>query len=303
MNLKSILVVIDPKQQAQAALERALWLARSSGASLELLLCDYQSALESGHPFDQQARQQARDALLLQHQATLEELAAPLHSEGLQVSTCVRWGKARDEQIVQRAGETRPDLLIKATHNHGSWQRLFLSNSCWQLIRHSPVPLWLVHRQEWRGQRLCAALDPLHESDKPASLDQRLIATATELAERLQMQAHFVHSHAPLPQSLLFDNALLLDYPRYVQDSAARHRQAFEQLLAPYPIDTARCHLLEGYPEQSIPQFVREQQIDLLLMGAVSRSHLDSLLIGSSAERILEAVDCDLLVINQNMAQ
>ena len=68
-------------------------------------------------------------------------------------------------------------------------RRLLLTDSCWQLIRHSPVPLWLVHRQEWRGQRLCAAHDPLHESDKPASHDQRLIATATELAGRLQMLA------------------------------------------------------------------------------------------------------------------
>ena len=32
-------------------------------------------------------------------------------------------------------------------------------------------------------------------------------------------------------------------------------------------------------------------------MGAVSRSHLDRALLGNTAERILEAVHCDLLVL------
>lgn len=32
-------------------------------------------------------------------------------------------------------------------------------------------------------------------------------------------------------------------------------------------------------------------------MGAIARGHLDTALIGHTAERVLEAVDCDLLVI------
>ncbi|MFB8829524.1 universal stress protein [Azotobacter sp. CWF10] len=42
---------------------------------------------------------------------------------------------------------------------------------------------------------------------------------------------------------------------------------------------------------------MREWQIDLLLMGAVARGHLDNALIGNTAERVLEALECDLLVL------
>ena len=77
-----------------------------------------------------------------------------------------------------------------------------------------------------------------------------------------------------------------------------RHRQAFDDLLAAYPeIAAERRHLLAGYAEQAIPDFVRANDIDLLLMGAVARGHLDNALIGQTAERVLEEVECDLLVL------
>ncbi len=64
-----------------------------------------------------------------------------------------------------------------------------------------------------------------------------------------------------------------------------------------YPVEKANRHLLEGFPEESIPAFVQERGIDLLVMGAVSRGNLENALIGNTAERVLEAVQTDLLVI------
>ncbi|MAB41738.1 MAG: hypothetical protein CMK77_05585 [Pseudomonadales bacterium] len=55
--------------------------------------------------------------------------------------------------------------------------------------------------------------------------------------------------------------------------------------------------MLEGDPEEALPGFVEEQKIDLLIMGAVSRSRLESALIGHTAERLIDATPCDLLII------
>lgn len=166
------------------------------------------------------------------------------------------------------------------------------------MIRHCPQPLWLVHHDAWRGQRLCAALDPLHASDKPAALDHRLIAAACQLEASLGLRADYLHTHAALPRSLLFDAEMLAGYERFVLQHEERHRQAFDDLLAAYPeIAAERRHLLAGYAEQAIPDFVRANDIDLLLMGAVARGHLDNALIGQTAERVLEEVECDLLVL------
>lgn len=297
MEFQSLLVVIDPSQTEQPALQRAAWLARQTAAHLELLLCEHQASLDGHRLLDAATRDKARAALLQQRREWLERLAQPLREEGLTVACELRWGKPLHQQILNRVTELQPDLLFKAARNHGLWRRLFLSNSCWQLIRHSPVPLWLVHHGQWSGHnRLCAALDPLHSADKPAALDHRLIRASQQLAERLGLQPSYLHCYAPLPRSLLFDAELVADYEDYVQACAAEHRQAFDALLGQYPQAASQGRLLQGYAEELIPQFVREQHIDLLLMGAVSRGHLDTALIGNTAERILEEVDCDLLV-------
>lgn len=296
MNLHQLLVVIDPTQEVQPALERAAWLARRTGAAMELLVCEFDSALELGQLFERKQEQKARTALLAKRQQALEELAAPLRAQGLEVKLEVRWGRPLHKMILKRVEELKPDILLKPTHEHGLLKRLLLTNTCWELLRHCPVPLWLTHRDHWQGERLCAALDPLHSADKPAHLDHRLIAAARDLAETFDMDAHYLHCYAPLPRTLVFDAELVESYDHYVELSAERHKTAFAQLLAPYAIPAGHDHLLQGYPEELIPRFVREQGIDLLLMGAVARGHLDNALIGNTAERVLDAVDCDLLV-------
>jgi len=113
----------------------------------------------------------------------------------------------------------------------------------------------------------------------------------------LNMQADYIHSYAPLPRTMVFDTELVAAYDQYVERSAKHHRDAFEKLMAGYPIEKTNRHLLEGFPEESIPEFVKKHGIDLLVMGAVSRGNLENALIGNTAERILEAVQTDLLVI------
>lgn len=298
MQLKQLLVVIDPTKKSQPALERARWIAQRSGAALELLVCEYNGTLDSGLLFDAPALDKARAALLEQRREWLERLAAPLRESGLAVSCEVRWGKPLHRMIISRVEELQPDLVLKTAHSHGLIRRLLLSNSCWQLIRYCPAPLWLVKPEgEWRGQRLAVAVDPTHSADKPAALDHQLIDAAQMLGQHLGLEEHYLHSYAPLPRTLVFDAELVADYEYYVQRTGERHRAAFEQLLDQHSLDAQHGHLLQGFAEETLPRFVEDNAVDLLVMGAIARGHLDTALIGHTAERVLESVDCDLLVL------
>lgn len=302
MKLERLLVVIDPNRDSQPALQRAAWLARQNSAQLHLLLVDYHAGLD-GRLFDSALQAKGRAALLEQHGQWLEERVAPLRGSGLQVQVDIRWGKRLDKEVLAKVAELQPDLVLKSAAHNSLLRRLLLTDNCWQLIRHCPVPLWLVHHAEWQGRSLCAALDPLHSADKPAALDHMLIRTAMELSQRFGLQAHYLHCHAPLPRSLVFDAAMVADYDGYVHDSAQAHRKAFEQLIGQYPIALPDTHLLEGFTEEVLPRFVREHEIDLLLMGAVARGQLDTALIGHTAQRVLQAVDCDLLVFRADSSR
>lgn len=296
MKLQRLMVVIDAEHQQQPALQRAVEVARETGAALHLLQVVYHPSLESGL-LDSRLLDRARETIVRQSCEALRTSVAHLSAEGLQIEVDVRWGKRRHEEILSRVAVLQPDILFKSTHPSSALRRLLFSDTSWQLIRRCPVPLWLVHDAESSGKRLCAALDPLHSADKPAALDHQLIRTSQVLQAALGLQAEYLHAQAPLPRSLLFDAEVAQEYEDYVTQCSREHREAFDKLIAQHAIDRAQAHLQEGFAEEVIPRFVREHNIGLLVMGAIARGHLDSLLIGHTAERVLERVECDLLVI------
>lgn len=86
LELNRILVIIDPDQTEQPALERGVQLAKYANSELELLLADFNAYLEDGFYFDplqaQKLRYEHGDAQLRK----LEAIAQPLRDEGLSVS-------------------------------------------------------------------------------------------------------------------------------------------------------------------------------------------------------------------------
>ncbi|MDF3931577.1 universal stress protein [Pseudomonas citronellolis] len=298
MKLQHLLVVVDPTRDDQPALTRAQWIAERGGASVSLLVCDYNPALDNGLLIPQRELERVRILQQAERLDWLEKLAAPLRQAGIDTRCHTRWGKPLYREILAAVAEHQPDLVLKSSSRHGLLKRLFLTNTDWQLIRQCEAPLWLVHHGGWEGRELCAALDPLHESDKPAALDRKLIAAALELQRRLGLRANFLHAFMALPQTLAFDAQLLGNYEEHLKAVEAQHRQALDALLAAHPaMLRERTRLLQGFPEEVIPEFVRAQGIDLLLMGAVARGQLESALIGHTAERVLEEIECDLLVL------
>ena len=299
MNIRHMLVVVDPTtENKQPCLERAKNLCQHyPQARLTLLLCDYVAALDGGTLFESNSLEKARASLLQNHLKQLNELAAPLREKGIAVEVQAVWGKRLDRHILQAAQQLKPDLIIKTTHHHNPLKRLFLTNTDWQLIRHAEVPLWLVKKGEKPITQICAAVDPLHVDDKPASLDLKLITSAKTVAGNTGASLHLIHCYNPLPRTMVIDATLVVDYQGYADDVKKHHTEAFSELLKRADAGQAQQHLLEGYPEEAIPAMIEKLGINLLLLGAVSRSRLQSALIGHTAERLLDEVPCDLLII------
>ncbi|SDR93617.1 universal stress protein E [Halopseudomonas xinjiangensis] len=300
MDFKHILVVIDPtsQEEAQPSLIRAEEVSeRYPQAAVTLFICDYNSALDGGILFATPGLEKARASLIDSHLRQLDKLAAPLRERGVTVHTRAVWGKRLDRNILHAVAETGADLVFKTTHHHNPIKQLLLTNTDWQLIRHCEAPLWLVKRADRSIQTICAGIDPLHEADKPAALDFKLVKTARALASNGRRTIQVAHCYSPLPQTLVYDASVIADYDGYAEDVRKRHAAAFEEFGAKLDLPAERRHLLQGYAEEVMPEFVEEQNIDLLVMGAVSRSRLDAALVGHTAERLLDDVPCDVLVV------
>lgn len=302
MSEKKILSVVDPTAAEQPALARAAWLAKVLGASLELFICDYDQYLAGGRLFESKSLEKARESLLRNHTRRLKKLAEPYIQQGLDVTVDARWGKPLDHGIVRKVIDAQPILVVKDTHYHDVLKRTVLSNTDWSLIRSCPAPLLLVKEHDLSPTpTILAAVDPMHEHDKPAELDRSILAFAKELASAVSGQLHVLHSYdtAPILAAAADSPGTAISIPaaELTAGMEREHREALDRLLAAYPVDADHVHLIEGPPHQVLIDTARDQQADVVVMGAVSRSGLKRIFVGSTAERTLDRLPCDLIVV------
>lgn len=300
MSAKQLLVVVDPTASAHPSIERAAWLARHEPAHIELFISDYTPQLaqsRSGWTADE-----ARTTVIDRHRRRLEQLAESLRAEKLAVDVDARWDYPLHDSIVRKAQDTGAVLVIKDTHYHSVLKRSIFSNTDWSLIRNCGATLWLVKPRP-PGQRPCfvAAVDPLHQRDKPAGLDHRILTTARALGDSLNGEVHVFHAFdvaaaiAVSTDSMSMPIALPLN--ELSDAMRAEHVDAVARLCKQHGVPPERTHVHQGGTRQLLLTLTEQLRADAVVMGAVSRSGLKGLFLGNTAEDVLDRLHCDLIIV------
>lgn len=288
MDLTRILVVIEADEPAQPALDKATMLAKLADCELELIVSDFNSFLEDGYFYDPLQAKELRYQHGEHRLAELEAMAAPLREQGLTVSVSTAWENPPHKGIVSRAKMLDASLVIKTTRKHNKLARHFLANEDWELVRYCPTPLLLVKDLPWSGEpTFIAAIDPEHLHDKPSNLDQKLISSTLALAAICGGDMHLYHSTWKPPLAGI--------YP--LDADSGRSEQALLALARDYQIKEEVCHCDNDPVALSLPQLTEEIGASAVVMGAISRSRIDRIMIGSTAERLLDELDCDVFII------
>ncbi len=86
---------------------------------------------------------------------------------------------------------------------------------------------------------------------------------------------------------------------KLIERNQAYHAEAYERVLSDfgYHVTDPQVHLLRGAATQLIPQFCEHHQMDLLVCGTVARSGISGLMIGNTANRMLNKVQCSILAL------
>lgn len=298
----SILAIVDPTAQEQPAVARAAWLAQKLGCNLELFICEYDQYLAGERFFDTKALEKARSGLLSRHLARLEKLAGPLRAEGIKVACTTAWDHPLHEGILRKIETAKPKLVVKDTHYHSAIRRSVFSNTDWQVIRDCKTPLWLVKPSD-RAEitTLLAAVDPVHDRDKPAKLDHHILDAAEEIRAAIGGKLHVVHAFDPAPIYAVSTDAMSFPITEPINDAVmalrAQHQAAIDDLAKAHQLANDSVRVIDGETREVLVGAVDELDADVVVIGAVSRGALKRLALGSTAERVLDFVPCDLLIV------
>ena len=298
--IRRILVAVkDPWARSLPAVAKAVQLARAFGARLELFhsMSDpvyIDVAQVHGQDLASLESDQRKQVL-----ARLGLIAERLGRRGLTPEVSVEWDFPPHEAVIRAARTFESDLIVAERHptsHHLPWILHFTDV---ELLRCSPVPVLLVKtRAPYIRPKILAAIDPGHTFAKPLALDAEILRYGAAVARGLRGALHAVYAFEPLPTGALNGAYLSGDWIMELEDiTKKRARTALDRSLRAVKIPPSRQHLIPRHPIDAIEQAAGAIGSDIVVMGAISRSGLKRLLLGNTAEKVLDRLPCDLLIV------
>lgn len=294
---KRMLVVLDPSQNQQNALARAIYLARLEQAELTLFVSIYDFSYEMTTMLSGEERENMRTALIAERKAWAESLLSEYDTRNLTIHVKVVWHHRPFEAIIKCALEDGHDFLIKGTRRHDKLQSVIFTPTDWHLLRKAPCPVLLVkdHQIPPNGQ-VIAAVNAGAEDTPHQSLNQRIIIASKHMSEKLTAELHVINCYptAPLNMAIEIPEFDTSDYQANVRNY---HQKSLGELADIHHLDTTRLHVREGLPEDQIPALAEEIDASLVVLGTIGRTGFTAALLGNTAEHVIEQLNCDVLAI------
>lgn len=296
LNINRILVVLDKGSNELHALKKGIWLARSVNAELTLLTNTWDSYSSDNTALSDDTRQRLKDGLIGQAAKWLNSFV--LDVEDIKVNIDVRWQKHLYEAVIEAAQETNFDLVLKRPNKHSLMDRIFTPVD-WNLLRHCPAPIMLIKSSEpWKHNRLLASIDATSANEGHQRINDNILSFAEQLSDHFDTDLHLVNAYplvnvafAMVPEVTAPD-----DLHQYVQE---QHEEACGRWADKYNIPRENIHVSEGAPEIVVSDFAKSLETDVVMIGSAGRTGLSGVLIGNTAELLLDKLECDILVIKQ----
>jgi universal stress protein E len=268
-------------------MDKVAKLVSGLDAELELFHCIYDAQVARPGRFATSGPQEDIHEFVERRRQQLEVTAGRLRARGLRVRTSVRWDYPTYEGIVRQVLRNKPDLLIARTTIKPRPAHLPLTRTDFRLIELCPCPiLFIKSRSAYSDVVMAAAVDPALAHHKTPALDFRILDSASRIRDALSARLLMFHARAP---------------GEHRKGAAALHRETLDSriltLAERYHIPRQRVHVLEGRPADALPQLARQEVVDIVVLGVAARAPLRRALIGHTAERVLDSLACDVLVV------
>jgi nucleotide-binding universal stress UspA family protein len=301
IQFQTIACATDLSDSATQALRHGVALAR-----------EFQSRLLLCHVIDLPTPSMYGEAYLAPEEHLNRNLEfARERIDALMERMAVRW-EARicvgqpAEELTRIALEDRVQVAITATHGRKGLKRLLLGSVTEKLMRTLPCPLLVVRGGPntappfdgaLRFKRILVGCDFSPDADLA-------LAHALSLAQEFQSELHLAH---------------VIEMPTYTEilRPVLEHRQSSSHMIKEYlqgkldalvPEDARHwCRavtvLLEGQPYAQLLRYADQAAIDLIVLGTRGHGVIDTMLIGSTTDRVIRHAVCPVFSVAPRTGQ
>ncbi len=295
-NFKKIVVGLELSSEgdavtvgSQKASQQAIWVAKANGGSIRYVHSTYNDEYQ-GSAFGHQ--ELVHEGLSDAGKAALEALVSETRGAGVEAELELCSDRVWLE-IIRSVLRTSADLVIVGKRSETSDDGRRLGNVAVKLLRKCPCAVWVVKPEHDLVHKLVLAATDLEPVGDLA------VRFAAYVAKRHECELHIVHAwQMPMAQQLEAANMDEEELARLVDEVKRNCVDHIKRSLGQdYGSAEPEIHTAKGSPAQMIREAVAHLDPDLLVMGSISRAGLAGVLLGSTAERLLERVDCSILAV------
>lgn len=286
ISISKILCPVDFFPASDAAVNYAVGLAANYHARIHflhvvtpVLPTAYEYAIDTTAVMDSLGKNATKE---------MKELAARAWEAGIGSDIEVRIGDVYD-QIKHCIEAERPELVVMGTHGRRGVERWFMGSTTEKVMRHSPVPLLTIsasgekHATAPRFRRMLVTTD---FSDGTPDALAYAFSVAQENDSRIVL-LHVVHD-ATADVLGKYRDSLMKGVDKQLQELIPAEARNW--------CDIVTC-VETGVPYRIILRTVENEKVDLLVMNIHGKGMLDRALLGSTAERVVRAASCPVMLI------
>lgn len=296
VDIKTIVCTTDFSDFSNRAIPFGVALAREFGAKLYLChVIDLSSVAMYGEGFS--------DPLMLESKITdyaHKHLQDLIGDAGIAWESLTSVGHTADE-IALIAKEKGADLVVSATHGRSGLKRLILGSVTERLMRTLPCPMYIVRSlerdlaapvmAEMKLKRILVGCDFSADSDLA-------VQYGISLAQEFQTELHLAHVLEPrVYKDMLTQTAGGGDSGR-----EGLREKLTQKLKSMVPEEarqwcTPETLLLAGHPSDELTKYAVVNDMDLIVLGVRGHSVMESLLVGSTTDRVVRQAPCPVLSV------
>lgn len=312
---KNILCVVEPDSFSKAAVIQAVELAKNNQSKLNFVTIVNKAGFISSMYKDEMQLNEALKELVGNKQTSLD-LFLEEFSIDVEFETKVLVGISFIE-IIREVLREEHDLVVKCSTNPNWVERIFGNNDM-NLLRKCPCPVLMLKSDQLKPCRNILATVDLMEDDLLEGnglrvqhrLNEKVILHSITFSLVGSVNMHIGSVWNAYGEDFLRHGAFSQmpenEVEHYVEqtrkdyiDKLAAFKQGVIAKAGKEAIEyiSLKTHLAKGMPEKEIPIMAKKYDIDLIVMGTIARTGIAGLVIGNTAESILEQVKCSVLAI------
>lgn len=303
----NIVAVCDLDHSGLDGLRRAMAIARAQDGQLTALTVrDCKADIAALARFADLSHAEIEAGMMTDLRTQLSAMIQPL-ANGRAIGLEARIGRPF-RAIIGDVLEHGRDLVVKMAEPFDGAHRYLFTSTDQHLIRKCPCPVWLAMPGASRlPKTVLAAVDLGEDKDETDhGLNRAIIETAWRVAAASGAALHITHVwEAPAEDLLRRWSNDGDDVRRYLDSMENRRRHALEMLTESVRVRLAgdgapsvvTPHLARGRPRDVIPAHIDTMGVDLLVIGTLARTGVPGLIIGNTAEDVLNAVECSVLTV------